>query len=70
MQAVIVALLAALLGGVLSVLLGPLFPMRWTSRDRRSSCCRSSRSESACWPASPGIRRAVTVDPALAFGGP
>ena len=28
MQAIIVAVLSALLGGVLSVLLGPLFPMR------------------------------------------
>ena len=51
-QAVIVALLAALLGGVLSVLLGPLFPMRVDIPGWRSSCCRSSPSESACWPAS------------------
>ncbi len=70
MQAVIVAVLAAVVGGVLSVLLGPLFPMR----------CDIPRAAFLLLPvvavtigvlaSLASLRRAVTVDPALAFGGP
>ena len=70
MQAVIVALLAALLGGVLSVLLGPLFPMR-VDIPRPAFILLPVLAVGVGLLASvAGIRRAVTVDPALAFGGP
>jgi putative ABC transport system permease protein len=70
MQAVIVALLAALLGGVLSVLLGPLFPMR-VDIPRLAFILLPVLAVGVGLLASvAGIRRAVTVDPALAFGGP
>ena len=70
MQAIIVAVLAALLGGVLSVLLGPLFPMR-VDIPRIAFLLLPVVAVSIGVLASiAGLRRAVTVDPALAFGGP
>jgi putative ABC transport system permease protein len=69
-QAIVVALLAALIGGVLSVLLGPLFPMRcdiptWAFVSLPLIAVGVGLLASIA-----SLRRAVVVDPALAFGGP
>jgi putative ABC transport system permease protein len=68
-QAVVVALLSALLGGVLSVVLGPAFPMRcdiptWAFAGLPVLAVVIGLLSSIA-----GLRRAVAVDPALAFGG-
>lgn len=70
MQAVIVAVLAALLGGVLSVLLGPLFPMRVDIPRAAFLLLPVVAITIGVLASLAGLRRAVTVDPALAFGGP
>lgn len=70
MQAVIVAVLAALLGGVLSVLLGPLFPMRVDIPQVAFLLLPVVAITIGVLASLAGLRRAVTVDPALAFGGP
>ncbi len=69
-QAVIVAVLAALLGGVLSVLLGPLFPMRVDIPTAAFVALPILAVVIGLLASVAGLRRAVTVDPALAFGGP
>ncbi|MCB0933768.1 MAG: glutamine ABC transporter permease [Mycobacterium sp.] len=70
MQAVIVAVLAALLGGALSVLLGPLFPMRVDIPQIAFLLLPVVAVTIGVLASLAGLRRAVTVDPALAFGGP
>lgn len=70
MQAVIVAVLAAVLGGVLSVLLGPLFPMRVDIPQTAFLLLPVVAISIGVLASLAGLRRAVTVDPALAFGGP
>jgi putative ABC transport system permease protein len=70
MQAIIVAVLAALLGGVLSVLLGPLFPMRVDIPRIAFLLLPVVAISIGVLASIAGLRRAVTVDPALAFGGP
>jgi putative ABC transport system permease protein len=70
MQAVVVAVLAALLGGVLSVLLGPLFPMRVDIPTTAFVALPLIAVLIGLLASAAGLRRAVTVDPALAFGGP
>jgi putative ABC transport system permease protein len=70
MQAVIVAVLAALLGGILSVLLGPLFPMRVDIPRIAFLLLPVVAITIGVLASLAGLRRAVTVDPALAFGGP
>ena len=70
MQAVIVAVLAALLGGVLSVLLGPLFPMRVDIPRIAFLLLPVVAVTIGVLASVAGLRRAVTVDPARAFGGP
>ena len=69
-QAVIVAVLAAVLGGVLSVLLGPLFPMRCDIPTAAFVVLPILAVLIGLLASVAGLRRAVTVDPALAFGGP
>ncbi len=69
-QAVIVAVFAALLGGVLSVLLGPLFPMRVDIPTLAFVLLPVIAVVVGLVASVAGLRRAVTVDPALAFGGP
>jgi putative ABC transport system permease protein len=69
-QAVIVAVLAALLGGVLSVVLGPLFPMRVDIPTAAFVALPILAVVIGLVASVAGLRRAVTVDPALAFGGP
>ncbi len=70
MQAVIVAVLAAALGGALSVLLGPLFPMRVDIPRVAFLLLPVVAITIGVLASLAGLRRAVTVDPALAFGGP
>lgn len=70
MQAVIVAVLAAALGGALSVLLGPLFPMRVDIPQVAFLLLPVVAITIGVLASLAGLRRAVTVDPALAFGGP
>ncbi|HZQ33893.1 MAG TPA: ABC transporter permease [Mycobacterium sp.] len=69
MQAVVVAVLSAILGAVLGIVLGPLFPMRcdiptWAFVGLPILAVAIGLLASVA-----GLRRAVTVDPALAFGG-
>jgi putative ABC transport system permease protein len=70
MQAVVVALLAALLGGVLSELLGPLFPMRVDIPPAAFVLLPVIALVIGVLGSMAALRRAVLVDPALAFGGP
>jgi putative ABC transport system permease protein len=70
MQAVIVAVLSALLGGVLSVLLGPLFPMRVDIPQLAFILLPVVAITIGVLASLAGLRRAVVVDPAMAFGGP
>jgi putative ABC transport system permease protein len=70
LQAVIVAILAAVLGGVLSLLLGPLFPMRVVVPTSAFLLLPVVAVAIGLLASVAGIRRTVAVDPALAFGGP
>ena len=70
MQAIIVAVLSALLGGVLSVLLGPLFPMRVDIPHIAFILLPIVAVTIGVLASLAGLRRAVVVDPAVAFGGP
>ncbi|MGI9125051.1 MAG: ABC transporter permease [Mycobacterium sp.] len=70
MQAIIVAVLSALLGGVLSVLLGPLFPMRVDIPRIAFILLPIVAITIGVLASLAGLRRAVVVDPAMAFGGP
>jgi putative ABC transport system permease protein len=70
MQAVIVALLAALVGAGLSMLLGPLFPMQVIVPVQAFVALPVIAVLIGLIASATGLRRAVSVDPALAFGGP
>jgi putative ABC transport system permease protein len=70
LQAVIVALLAAVIGGIVSVLLGPLFPMRVDIPTAAFALLPVIAVVIGLLASVAGLRRAVMVDPALAFGGP
>jgi putative ABC transport system permease protein len=70
MQAVVVAILAALIGGVLSLALGPLFPMRCDVPNWAFVALPLIAVVIGLLASVAGMRRAVGVDPALAFGGP
>lgn len=70
LQAVIVAVLAALVGGIVSVLLEPLFPMRVDIPTLAFVLLPVIAVAIGLLASVAGLRRAVTVDPALAFGGP
>ena len=68
LQAVLVALAAAMLGGLLAVLLGPLFPMLvvvtlWSFLSLVATAVLMGLLASLA-----GVRRAVAIDPVLAFG--
>jgi putative ABC transport system permease protein len=69
-QAVIVAVVAAALGGLLSLGLGPTFPMRVAVPSSAFLSLPVIAVVIGLLAAVAGLRRAVTVDPALAFGGP
>jgi putative ABC transport system permease protein len=70
LQAVIVALLAALVGAGLSLLLGPLFPMKVIVPTEAFVALPVIAVVIGLIASAAGLRRAVSVDPALAFGGP
>jgi putative ABC transport system permease protein len=68
-QAVVVAILAAMLGAALSVLLGPLFPMRVDIPTAAFALLPVIAVVIGILGSIAALRRAVMVDPALAFGG-
>jgi putative ABC transport system permease protein len=70
MQSVIVALLAALVGALLSMLLGPLFPMQVIVPAYAFVALPVIAVVIGLIASASGLHRAVSVDPALAFGGP
>ncbi len=70
LQAIVVALLAALLGCIVSVLLGPLFPMRVDIPVVAFVLLPAIAVVVGLLASVAGLRRAIAVDPALAFGGP
>ncbi len=70
LQAVIVALLAAVVGAGLSLLLGPLFPMQVIIPTQAFVALPVVAVAIGLIASAAGLRRAVSVDPALAFGGP
>lgn len=70
LQAVIVALLAALVGAGLSLVLGPLFPMQVIIPIQAFVALPVIAVVIGLIASAAGLRRAVSVDPALAFGGP
>ncbi|MCW2557534.1 MAG: ABC-type transport system, involved in lipoprotein release, permease component, partial [Mycobacterium sp.] len=70
MQAIVVALLAALVGAVLSMALGPLFPMQVIVPTAAYVALPVVAILIGLIASASGLHRAVSVDPALAFGGP
>jgi putative ABC transport system permease protein len=70
LQAVIVALLAAVLGAILSQVLVPVFPITVVVPMRGYLALPGIAIAIGLLASLAGLRRAVTVDPALAFGGP
>ena len=70
LQAVIVALLAAALGVVLALMLGPAFPMLVVVPTSAYLALPVVAIAIGLLASVAGLRRAVAVDPALAFGGP
>jgi putative ABC transport system permease protein len=69
MQAVLVAVLAAAFGAVLSLVLGPLFPMRVVVPTSAFVALPVIAVVVGLLASVAGLHRAVSVDPALAFGG-
>lgn len=70
LQAVLVAVGAALLGGLLAVLLGPLFPMLVAVTASAFGLLVLTAVVIGLVASLAGLRHAVAVDPVLAFGGP
>ena len=70
LQAVVVAVVAAVLGAVLSLGLGPLFPIPVVVPTSAFVLLPVIAVVIGLLASVAGMRRAVTVDPALAFGGP
>jgi putative ABC transport system permease protein len=70
LQAVIVAVLAAALGVVLALMLGPAFPMLVVIPTVAYLALPVVAIAIGLLASVAGLRRAVAVDPALAFGGP
>ena len=70
LQAIIVAVVAAALGALLSVALAPLFTMRVAVPQSAYLLLPVIGAVIGLLASAAGLRRAVTVDPALAFGGP
>ncbi len=70
LQAIVVALCAALVGTGLSRLLGPLFPMQVIVPVQAFIALPVIAVVIGLIASAAGLRRAVSVDPALAFGGP
>jgi putative ABC transport system permease protein len=70
MQSIVVALLAALVGALLSMALGPLFPMQVIVSTGAYVALPVVAVVIGLVASASGLHRAVSVDPALAFGGP
>ena len=70
LQAVLVAVVAAMLGGLLAVVLGPLFPMLVVVTTSAFLSLVATAVVIGLLASLAGVRRAVAVDPALAFGAP
>lgn len=70
MQAVVIALLAAAVGAVLSMALGPLFPMKVIIPTEAFVALPVIAVAIGLIASATGLQRAVSVDPAIAFGGP
>jgi putative ABC transport system permease protein len=70
LQAVIIAVLAAVLGGLLSLALVPVFPMRVVVPTSAFLLLPVTAVLIGLLASAAGLRRAVSIDPALAFGGP
>jgi putative ABC transport system permease protein len=70
LQAVLVALVASVLGGLLAVVLGPLFPMLVVVTTSAFLSLVVTAVVIGLLASLAGLRHAVAVDPALAFGGP
>ena len=70
LQAVIIAIVAAMLGGLFSLVLGPIFPMRVVVPTSAFLLLPVIAVLIGLLASAAGVRRAVAVDPALAFGGP
>lgn len=70
LQAVVVALLSAVLGVILSQLLAPLFPLTVVVPAGAYMALPVVAIVVGLLASVAGLRRAVSVDPALAFGGP
>lgn len=69
LQAVLVASVAAMLGGLLAVLLGPLFPMLVVVTSPAFLSLVATAVVIGLLASLAGLRHAVAVDPVLAFGG-
>jgi putative ABC transport system permease protein len=70
LQAIVVALLAALVGAVMSLALGPLFPMQVIVPVAAFVALPVIAVVIGLIASASGLHRAVSVDPAIAFGGP
>lgn len=70
LQALIVSLLAAAVGVLLAQLLAPLFPMTVVIPARAYLALPAIACAIGLLASVAGLKRAVAVDPALAFGGP
>jgi putative ABC transport system permease protein len=70
LQSVVVALLAAFVGAVLSKLLGPLFPMQVIVPVQAFVALPVIAVVIGLVASATGLYHAVSVDPAVAFGGP
>lgn len=70
LQAVVVAVSAAVLGGVLAVSIGPLFPMLVAVTPSSFALLMVTAVGIGLLASLAGVRHAVAVDPVLAFGGP
>src|SRR5882757_569194 len=70
MQAIVVAILAALVGALMSMALGPLFPMQVIVPTGAYVALPLVAIIIGLVASASGLHRAVSVDPALAFGGP
>ena len=70
LQAVFVAVLAAVLGGLLSLVLVPVFPMRVVVPESAFLLLPVTAVLIGLLASAAGLRRAMSIDPALAFGGP
>ena len=70
MQSVILALLDAIVGVALSKMLAPLFPMQVIVPGEAFVALPVLAVVIGLVASATGLHRAVSVDPALAFGGP